>query len=116
MNHTKVSKLIGMRIIGQHGREVGVIADISANVVTWQLEALEVKLNRATLDELQLKKPWVGTQSVRVPVNQISGASDNLVLSTSLEEMEFEGGQPSEPPLAALDVAESDRLMNKLEQ
>jgi len=104
MNHAKVTKLIGMRIVGQHGREIGVVADISANVITWKLETLEVKLNRATLDELKLKKPWLGTQSVRVPVSQISGATDNLVLTTALEEMEFEGGQSADPSLSAIDI------------
>lgn len=93
MNESKVTNLIGMRIIGQHGRDIGLIADMSADVETWQLQTLEVKLNRATLDELKLKRPWFGTQTIHVPVGEISGATDNLVLKCPLEEMEFSGGE-----------------------
>lgn len=92
MNESKVTNLIGMKIIGQHGRDIGVVADMSADVETWQLQNLEVKLNRATLDELKLKRPWFGTQTVCVPVGEISGATDNLVLKRPLEEMAFSGG------------------------
>lgn len=93
MNEAKVTNLIGMKIIGQHGRDIGVVADMTADVETWQLQTLEVKLNRATLDELKLKRPWFGTQTIHVPIGEISGATDNLVLKSLLEEMAFSGGE-----------------------
>ena len=96
MSQSKVMSLMGLDIIGQHGREVGVITDMFADVETWQLQSLEVKLNRETLDELELKRPWFGTQTVLVPVSEISGATDHLVLKHPLEEMEFSGGKPAE--------------------
>lgn len=95
MNETMVNSLIGMKIFGQHGREIGVIADISVDLESWQLQTLEVKLNRQTLDDLKLNRPWFGSQTVHVPVSEISGATDNLVLKTPLEEMEFSGGEPA---------------------
>ena len=100
MNQSNVMSLRGMKIIGQHGREIGVITDMFADVDTWELRSLEVKLNRETLDDLRLKLPWFGTQTVHVPVSEISGATDNLVLKCLLEEMEFSGGKPIEadPP------------------
>ena len=101
MNESKVMSLVGMKIIGQHGREVGIITDMLANVETWQLQSLEVKLNRETLDDLKLKLPWFGTQKVHVPVSDISGATDNLVLKCLLEEMGFSGGKPAEADPAA---------------
>ena len=42
MNPSKVVSLVGMDIIGQHGREVGVITDMCADLETWQLQSLEV--------------------------------------------------------------------------
>jgi sporulation protein YlmC with PRC-barrel domain len=96
MSQSNVKSLLGMKIIGQHGREIGVISDMFADVETWQLQSLEVKLNRETLDDLKLKLPWFGTQTVHVPVSDISGATDNLVLKCLLEEMEFSGGKPAE--------------------
>ena len=95
MNQSNVKSLLGLEIIGQHGREIGVITDIFADVETWQLQSLEVKLNRETLDDLKLKRTWFGTHSVRVPVSEISGATDNLVLKSILEEMDFSGGKPA---------------------
>ena len=95
MNQSNVKSLLGMKIIGQHGREIGVITDMFADVETWQLQSLEVKLNRETLDDLKLKRTWFGTQTVRVPVSEISGATDNLVLKSILEEMDFSGGKPA---------------------
>lgn len=102
MSQSKVMSLMGLEIIGQHGREIGAITDMLADVETWQLQSLEVKLNRETLDELKLKRPWFGTQTVLVPVSEISGATDKLVLKHSLEEMEFSAGKPAEatPPAA----------------
>ncbi|TVS19403.1 MAG: hypothetical protein EA424_08610 [Planctomycetaceae bacterium] len=87
--------LKGIAIIGQHGREIGAVTDLYIDIETWQCQSLEVKLNRAALEDLKLKRPWFGTQTVRVPVNEISGATENLVLKCVLEELEFSGGQPA---------------------
>lgn len=95
MNQSNVISLMGMKVIGQHGREIGVITDMFADVDTWQLQSLEVKLNRETLDDLKLKRSWFGTQTVHVPISEISGATDNLVLKSLLEKMEFSGGKPA---------------------
>ena len=108
MAQSKVMSLVGMKIIGQHGRAVGVISDMFADVETWQLQSLEVKLNRETLDDLKLKRPWFGTQTVHVPVKEISGATETLVLKHPLEEMEFSGGKPADgAPPAAEDTPEA---------
>ncbi len=96
MNESRVMSLVGKTIIGQHGREIGVITDMFVDVVTWQLQSLEVKLNRETLDDLKLKRPWFRSQTVHVPVREISGATDNIVLKSLLEEMEFSGGTPAD--------------------
>lgn len=101
MNESNAMSLIGMKIIGQHGREIGVISDMIVDVGTWQLRSLEVKLNREALDDLKLKRPWFGSQTVHVPVGGISGATDNLILKTLLEEMEFSGGKPAEGVIEA---------------
>ncbi len=63
------------------------------DVKSWNVEEVEVNLNRETLDDLKLKRPWIGTQKVRIPTDQVSGASDMLVLKAPLEEMEFAGGE-----------------------
>lgn len=93
-NVMSLSGLVGMKIIGQHGREIGVITDVFADVDAWQLQSLEVKLNREALEDLKLKRPLFGSQTVHVPVSEISGATDRLIIKSPLEKMEFSGGKP----------------------
>ncbi len=95
MGDSKAVSLKGIRIIGQHGREIGVVTDVYISVKTWQCQSLEVKLNRDALEDLKLKRPWFGTQTVQVPVDAISGATENLVLKSALEDLEFSGGRPA---------------------
>jgi hypothetical protein len=42
---------------------------------------------------LKRKRTWIGTQTIRIPIGEISGATDNLVLKRPLEEMDFSGGE-----------------------
>lgn len=93
MNKSKVTNLIGLNMIDQHGRNIGTVADLSVDISTWQLQTLEVNLNRTILDELKLKRPWFGTQAIQIPLSEVSGATDNLVLKCSLEDLEFSGGE-----------------------
>jgi sporulation protein YlmC with PRC-barrel domain len=95
MDHVLVEGLIGKQIFGQHGREIGVVTDFAVDLSTWQIKGLEVKLNRETLDDLNLKRSWIGTQTIQVPTTEISGASDTFILKHTLEEMEFSGGTPA---------------------
>ena len=62
MDQSKGMSLVGMKIIGQHGREVGVISDMFADVETWHLQSLEVKLNRETFGRFETE-----TTVVRYP-------------------------------------------------
>jgi sporulation protein YlmC with PRC-barrel domain len=124
MSDSKVMSLKGIAIIGQHGREIGVVTDLYIDTETWQCQSLEVKLNRDALDDLKLKRPWFGSQTVRVPVSTISGATENLVLKCVLEELEFSGGQPagveSSPEQDSLDTTgvadQGSKLANQDEQ
>jgi sporulation protein YlmC with PRC-barrel domain len=95
MSETEAVNLLHMRVVGQHGRAVGVVKEVLVNVETWHVECLEVKLNRDTLEELELKRPLLGTQTVRIPTSQVSGASDVIVLKAMLEDLEFSGGTPA---------------------
>lgn len=95
MSEIESVNLLHMRVVGQHGHDVGVIKEILVNVETWQVDCLEVKLNRDTLEKLELKRPLLGTQTVRIPTSQVSGASDVIVLKAMLEDMEFAGGVPT---------------------
>lgn len=95
MHQSTLMNLIGIHVIGQDGRAIGVVTDMHVETDNWQLQSLTIELNRQTLEDLKLKRPWLGTQVVQVPISEISGASDALVLKCSLEEMPFTGGTPA---------------------
>lgn len=78
-----------MKMIGQHGSEIGVIKDMCVDVEAWQLLSLEVELKREASDALKLKRPWFGSQTVHLPASEISGATDILIIKSPLEKLNF---------------------------
>lgn len=53
-NSKSLKSLLGMKMIGQHGSEIGVIKDMCVDVEAWQLLSLEVELKREASDALKL--------------------------------------------------------------
>jgi sporulation protein YlmC with PRC-barrel domain len=98
MTQINLKNFIGTKVIGQHGREVGTVADVHVDCSTWRVDALEVQLRREILDELHLKRPFFGTQIVRVPIDEVSGAADVLVLKKPLETFDFTGTVATDAP------------------
>lgn len=90
VNHQDV---VGLKIVGHHGREIGVVVEAQRDLESWKVTSIEVELNPAALADLKLKKPWSGTQTVSVPTAQVAGACDFLVLKVPVEDMEFSGGK-----------------------
>jgi hypothetical protein len=89
--------LVGMQIVGHHGRIIGVVTAIMVDVKTWQASSLQADLQSEVLEELKLEQPWFGRRSVFLPMSQIAGASDVLVLNTPLETLEFSITSPAGP-------------------
>ena len=85
--------LNGKRIVTQDGRVVGEIESLLIDVQTWRVAELSVKVRKEVLEELKLKRPFIGTQIIRIPTEQISGTSDQVVLKPGFSELSFQGGQ-----------------------
>jgi len=82
--------LEGMLVLGEGGREVGLVTEIAVDVEDWRLVALEVKVNKDVLEEMGMKRPVFGTRTVRVPISQIARIADVILLKTELPDVEFE--------------------------
>ena len=93
MAEKKSQNILGKVVVGQHGREVGTIDEVLVDTEAWQVVCLGVKLNRDTLEELKLKRPLWGTQSVRISCDEVSGLTDMIVLKHKLEDMAFTEGE-----------------------
>jgi sporulation protein YlmC with PRC-barrel domain len=87
--------LVGMQIVGQQGRIIGVVKAVMVDVTTGQMSSLQADLHPDVASELKLEQPWFGYRSVLLPVSQIAGASDVVVLNTPLETMEFSVTDPA---------------------
>ena len=94
--------LLGKTVIGQHGRKIGRIQDVVFDLQSFRITDLKIKLARSVHEDLGLAYTWFDRQSVDVPVDQVSGVSDNLVLSVPLSGMRYTGGVPEAPPTQVL--------------
>jgi len=77
----------GKKVFAQHGREVGTVEALEVAIGTWKVEAFLVKLRREVLEELNLKRPLMGSQTIRLPTSHISGISDTVVLGSSIDQL-----------------------------
>jgi sporulation protein YlmC with PRC-barrel domain len=91
-------ELSGKRVVSQDGRVIGEIESLHIDVESWRVAFIGVKVRKDVLDELRLKRPFIGTQVIRIAADQISGASDTVVLKPPFSGLTYEGGEGLEEP------------------
>ncbi len=94
--------IIGKSVIGQHGREIGRVLDVGVDAASWRVVSLQVKLDRNVHHDLNLKRMLLRSQTVTLPIADVSGVSDTVVLGRTLEHLVFSGGIPEAEPRAEL--------------
>jgi sporulation protein YlmC with PRC-barrel domain len=97
MREINSADLNGKTIVSQDGRRIGRVESVFVDVDNWEVSAVEVKLRRDKLQALELRRPLFGTQTIRIPTDQIAGVGDTIVLRTKLTELSFIGGSPAIP-------------------
>lgn len=88
-------EIVGKEIFATDGHELGEIVSLQIDADNWRVLALNVKLNRSVHEDLKLKKPLLGSQTVQIRVSEISGIADSAILRRSLKDVLFSGGHPS---------------------
>jgi sporulation protein YlmC with PRC-barrel domain len=68
-------------VLTTDGRRIGQMTGVLVDTSTWKVQAIVVKLEKAILDELNIKKPIFSTPSVSIPVDLVSKASDVVQLN-----------------------------------
>ena len=81
------SELEGKKVFAQQGREVGVVHAVNFDTTTFRVRSLEVKLKRELLEELSMKVPLMGSQSVLLDVEHIQAIADAVMLVPTVEEL-----------------------------
>ncbi len=98
--------IIGKSVIGQHGREIGRVLDVGVDAATWMVVSLHVKLNRKVHHDLNLKQLLLRSQTITLPIADVSGVSDTVVLGRTLEHLVFSDGIPEAEPQKELPSAQ----------
>jgi sporulation protein YlmC with PRC-barrel domain len=86
--------LSGKLVVSQDGRIVGEIESVEVATESWRVLGFHVKVKREALEDMRLKKPMMGTQTVLVAPDQVSGIEDVCVLRSALAAVEHTGGKP----------------------
>ncbi len=88
-------ELRGKMVVAQDGRHVGEVDAVEVSTDAWKVLGLHVKVRREVLEDMHLKRPMMGTQTVLVAPDQVSGLGDVVVLTSGLAEVQHTGGKPA---------------------
>jgi sporulation protein YlmC with PRC-barrel domain len=78
--------LSGKEVVSSDGRALGHLKDVEVNTTSWKVTGLVVKLNRDVLEDVHLKKPFVGSQEIVIATAHVSGLSDKIILAKGIGE------------------------------
>ena len=70
-------------VLTTDGRGIGQMTGIKVDVNTWTIQAVVIRLDKAVLDELNIRKPIFSTPSISMPVNIVSKVSDVVQLNVA---------------------------------
>jgi sporulation protein YlmC with PRC-barrel domain len=82
-----VGDVIGKRVICRKGREIGVLTDFKVDALTeWSVPSFDVRLDKATRKDLDLKKSMMVSKSViRMRTADIMNVGDMIMLKIDLD-------------------------------
>jgi sporulation protein YlmC with PRC-barrel domain len=81
----KVKKMIGLKVITHDAQNLGEIDGVHADINTWTITDLDVKLNKEAIKEMGLKKPKLGTLIVTIPITYVKQFGDVVTLKHTQE-------------------------------
>jgi sporulation protein YlmC with PRC-barrel domain len=76
------SDLIDKEVVGAEGWRIGKVREILIDKDKWTVTGLSVALESNVAKEFNLKKLW-GRSDVTIPIGQVQGAGDRIVLKSS---------------------------------
>ncbi len=82
----RLAQLLGMEVVGNNGWLIGKVQDVLFNETSWQIEALDIKLQGHIAKEFDMKKPLRSTH-IRLTISNVQGIGDHVTLKTSKEQL-----------------------------
>ena len=89
MTSLSYNELKGRTILGKGGREIGELSGILIDADDWRVKSIDIKVHKDALEAMGMKRPMFGTQTITVPISQISRTSDAILLEAELSEVLF---------------------------
>ncbi len=83
----------GKKVFAQQGREVGVVVGLDVDLDEFKVRSFELKLRRESLEDLNMKVPLMGTQTMHLDVQHISAIGDTILLSISIDQLAVIGNE-----------------------
>ena len=82
-----VSKLNGKRVITKNAYTLGEVEGANVDTDNWKVTHIHVSLTDEATKELGLKKPFLGSIKVCLPVNVVKAFGDVITLKMPLQEL-----------------------------
>lgn len=76
-----------MNVVGSSGRVFGDIDDVEIDETTWRATQLIVRVSSEAIADLGLEKPLWKRARLAIPIHQVAGTSDVVVLRSTLDEI-----------------------------
>ena len=83
----KTKNMIGLKVITLDAQNLGEIDGVHADINTWKITDLDVKLNREAIKEMGLKKPKLGSLIVCIPITYVKRFGDVITLNHTQEDI-----------------------------
>jgi sporulation protein YlmC with PRC-barrel domain len=81
----KVNKMIGLKVITLDAQNLGEIDGVHADIKTWTITDLDIKLHKEAIKEMGLKKPKLGSLTVTIPITYVRQFGDVITLKLTQE-------------------------------
>jgi sporulation protein YlmC with PRC-barrel domain len=81
--------IIGRRVVGRHGREIGTVESIIFETDgPWTVRAFKVRLGKGVVDDLKLKKSILSTPLISIATKDIRTVGDIVMLSIDVNQLQ----------------------------
>lgn len=80
--------IVDTRVVARGGRHIGYVDNfVFAPEKNWTITCMMVKLEKSVLSDLGLKKPRLGTQTIKILTEDIKTVGDMVMLSIDMKEL-----------------------------
>ena len=80
-------ELNGLTVISSDAFTIGKVDGFEINTNTWQISHLHIKLTKEIINEFGLQKPFLGSVSICLPINNVSSIGNVITLSSDLNKL-----------------------------